>query len=44
MIEALGSKVMKLTRIAIGPIRIGPLEVGRYRDLTPEEIATLNTL
>jgi 23S rRNA pseudouridine2605 synthase len=44
MIEALGSKVMKLTRTAIGPIRIGTLEVGRYRELTAEELSVLNTL
>lgn len=44
MIEALGSKVMKLTRTAIGPIRIGTLEVGRYRELTPEELSVLNAL
>ncbi|HEY3835565.1 MAG TPA: pseudouridine synthase [Bryobacteraceae bacterium] len=41
MIEALGTKVMKLTRVAIGSIRIGDLEVGRYRDLTDEELLAL---
>jgi 23S rRNA pseudouridine2605 synthase len=41
MIEAVGSKVMKLTRVAIGQIRIGDLEIGRYRELTPEEVAGL---
>jgi pseudouridine synthase len=41
MIEAIGSKVMKLTRVAIGPIRIGDLQVGRHRELTAEELAAL---
>ena len=41
MIEAVGSKVLKLARTAIGPIRIGTLEVGKYRDLTPEERRSL---
>ena len=34
MIEAIGSKVMKLTRVAIGPIRIGDLQIGMHRELT----------
>jgi 23S rRNA pseudouridine2605 synthase len=42
MIEALGAKVMKLTRVAIGPIRIGELQVGKYRHLEPEELASLD--
>jgi len=37
MIEAIGSKVLKLVRTAIGPIEIGGLEIGKYRDLTPDE-------
>jgi len=41
MIEAIGTKVMKLTRVAIGPIRIGDLEVGRHRELTADELASL---
>ncbi len=41
MIEAIGTKVMKLTRVAIGPIRIGDLEVGRHRHLTEDELETL---
>lgn len=42
MIEAIGTKVMKLTRVAIGPIRIGDLQVGKYRHMTPEEVASLD--
>jgi pseudouridine synthase len=41
MIEAIGSKVLKLTRTAIGPIHIGDLEIGKYRELTPAEVAAL---
>jgi 23S rRNA pseudouridine2605 synthase len=42
MIEAAGSKVLKLVRTAIGPIEISGLEIGRYRELTPEERAILS--
>lgn len=41
MLEAIGSKVMKLTRVAIGPIRIGDLQIGKYRELTPDELTLL---
>ncbi len=41
MVEAVGSKVLKLVRVAIGPIRIGSLAIGKWRHLTPEERAVL---
>ena len=41
MVEAAGSRVLKLVRTAIGPIRIGDLAVGKWRRLTEEEIAAL---
>lgn len=41
MIEAVGSKVLKLVRIAIGPIRIGDLPIGKWRMLTKEEVRAL---
>jgi pseudouridine synthase len=41
MIEAVGSKVRKLVRTAIGPIRIGELPIGKWRVLTDEEIVAL---
>jgi 23S rRNA pseudouridine2605 synthase len=41
MIEAVGSKVLKLVRTAIGPIRIGDLPIGKWRKLTEEEVAQL---
>lgn len=41
MVEAIGSKVLKLVRTAIGPIRIGDLQIGKYRELTPAELTQL---
>jgi pseudouridine synthase len=41
MIEAVGSKVLKLVRIAIGPIRIGELQIGKHRSLTTAEVKKL---
>ncbi len=41
MVEALGAKVLKLVRVAIGPIRIGDLPIGGVRELTEEEIKAL---
>jgi pseudouridine synthase len=41
MLEAVGSKVLKLVRTAIGDLRIGDLPIGRYRELTPAEVALL---
>jgi 23S rRNA pseudouridine2605 synthase len=41
MIEAAGSKVLKLVRTAIGPIRIGELPIGKWRRLTAEEVGAL---
>ena len=41
MIEAVGSKVLKLVRTAIGPIRIGDLPIGKWRRLTAEELRSL---
>ena len=41
MIEAVGSKVLKLVRTAIGPIEIGELEIGKFRDLTTSERVAL---
>jgi 23S rRNA pseudouridine2605 synthase len=41
MVEAVGFKVLKLVRMAIGPLTLEGLQVGRWRGLTPEEITTL---
>ena len=41
MIEATGSKVLKLVRTEIGGVPIGDLPIGKYRELTPGEIKML---
>jgi pseudouridine synthase len=41
MLEAVGSKVSKLVRTAIGPIRIGELPIGKWRDLSGDEVRAL---
>lgn len=41
MIEALGGKVLKLVRVAIGGLTIGGLQIGKYRELTAAEIGAL---
>jgi len=41
MIEAIGSRVSKLVRTAIGPIRIGDLQIGKRRALSAEEVRSL---
>jgi pseudouridine synthase len=41
MIEAVGSKVLKLTRVSIGPLRIGDLPIGKWRYLTAGELRVL---
>jgi len=38
MVEAIGSKVLKLVRTSIGPLAIGKLPVGKYRTLTKSEV------
>src|SRR6266571_532477 len=41
MIEAVGFKVLKLVRTHIGPLTLQGLEVGKWRSLTAEEVASL---
>jgi pseudouridine synthase len=41
MVQAVGSKVRKLVRTSIGPLRIGDLDIGKWRDLTPAEVRAL---
>ncbi len=38
MVQAIGSKVLELVRTGIGNLRIGDLQIGKYRELTPHEI------
>jgi pseudouridine synthase len=44
MVEALGPKVLKLVRTRIGSVKIGSLEIGKFRPLSPEEIGELGKL
>jgi pseudouridine synthase len=41
MLDAVGHPVTRLIRTAIGPIDIGALKVGAYRDLSQEEVNKL---
>jgi pseudouridine synthase len=41
MLEAAGSKVLELVRVAIGPVRIGELPIGKWRHLTGAEVRDL---
>jgi len=42
MLEAVGSKVQKLVRVAIGPVRIGELQIGKWRHLSAAEVGALS--
>jgi pseudouridine synthase len=39
--EALGHRVIRLRRVAFGPIALGQLRPGQWRQLTPREVAQL---
>jgi 23S rRNA pseudouridine2605 synthase len=41
MVEALDAEVLKLVRVQIGAIAIGTLQIGKWRPLTPTEVAAL---
>lgn len=41
VLARVGHKVQRLTRIAVGPVRLGELPPGAYRPLTKQEIASL---
>ena len=44
MCEAVGLEVARLKRLAIGPVRLGMLKPGAYRELTGEELDALKRL
>ena len=44
MVEAVGYNVLKLVRTRIGPLTLEGLQVGKWRDLTPGEVASLKGL
>ena len=41
MCDAAGMKVLRLQRIAEGKVKLGQLESGKWRHLTPEELENL---
>ena len=41
LMEKVGHPVLKLKRLAFGPLRLGRLTRGVYRMLTPDEVAAL---
>ncbi len=41
MCEAVGLEVARLKRTSVGPLRLGMLKPGEYRELTPAEISAL---
>ena len=41
MCDACGLTIMRLTRISIGKLKLGELERGKYRSLTPAEVSYL---
>jgi 23S rRNA pseudouridine2605 synthase len=43
MFMAIGHPVLKLKRVAFGPMQLGTLPPGQFRYLTPEEIDKLKT-
>jgi 23S rRNA pseudouridine2605 synthase len=42
MLEGLGVEVLRLVRVAIGPLQLGHLAKGAYRELRPEEKVALD--
>ncbi len=44
MLEAIGSKVLKLVRVKLGPLTLEGLRIGEWRELTKEEVARLRKL
>jgi 23S rRNA pseudouridine2605 synthase len=44
MCESLGLEVARLKRTAMGPVRLGMLRQGEYRELTAEEVQKLRNL
>ena len=41
MCEAIGLETARLKRIAIGPVKLGMLQPGKWRELKPEEMRSI---
>ena len=44
MFDAVGHKVLLLRRVQFGPLKLGDLKRGEWRELTDEEVEALSTL
>ncbi len=44
MLEEVGHPVKALERVAFGPLRLGSLQIGEYRELSPAEVEHLHRL
>lgn len=44
MCAAIGHPVLELARIAMGPLRLGDLGLGKYRSLTPAELEAVKSM
>jgi 23S rRNA pseudouridine2605 synthase len=44
MLEAVGSKVLKLVRIRLGPLTLEGLQIGKWRELSRDEVSALRKL
>jgi 23S rRNA pseudouridine2605 synthase len=44
MCETIGHPVLKLTRVALGPLKLGSLPRGQWRPLSPDELRSLYAL
>jgi 23S rRNA pseudouridine2457 synthase len=44
MTAAVGHPTLRLVRVAIGPLQLGDLPLGKWRSLTPEEVQSLHQL
>lgn len=44
MLEAVDSRVLKLVRTRLGPLTLQGLQIGKWRELNPDEIAELRKL
>ena len=43
MCEAVGLEVARLRRTAVGPLKLGMLKPGEYRELTADELRAIRT-
>ncbi|MBV9037307.1 MAG: rRNA pseudouridine synthase [Acidobacteriaceae bacterium] len=44
MLEAIGSKVLKLVRVSLGPLTLEGLQIGQWRKLSASEVAELRRI